>query len=870
MRERSPLVGRDEILARASRLLDGGSGGVVLVGEAGIGKTAIGSTLVELAIGRGYAAFQTVATQAAASIPLGALSHLLPDLRSQGGNVLIEAGRAIERLADGRPLIISVDDAHLLDDYSASLLLQLAIAVRAFVVTTMRAGEPAPDATVALWKDGFAERIEVRGLEPDAIAALIADVLGGPCDDALLRSIYARSEGNPLVARELSLAGRESGAIALGDGTWGLFGELTPSVRLVEIVTGRLSDLGARERQAMDLIAHGEPLPVAMAQQLVGNEVLVDLERAGLVAVREDGRRRELWLTHPVYADVLQAMTGQLRAASVKQSLADAWSSAGMRRRGDRLQVASWRLDAGSADAELLARAAAETYRAGDMTSTARLAAGAWDRAPSGGIGLLLATSLAFSGRYAEADAIFAVAREIAEDETTRVRVAHVHAAILASGLGRAEEAMSMLTELERSVDDPENVAALRAQQAHLHALSGRVAPALAVAEPLTKPGTAAPVFVAASMAAAIAHSLAGSYETAISRVEGALEQAEELWAKGATSLPPEMFRLEAAGARVAMGSLDAQPADAPTLAIVRGVVVNRPVAVLSVLHAAAADLLRGRPRTAERRLGAIAPLDDDLLAGPAYALTATCLALTGHTVDARAALDRATRHDADGAVFNPFRDAALAWVLSAEGQPGAARRSLAAATAAAVEAGQFGLALQLAHQLARIGGAEEAVVLLGVIAPDSPGPLPAARHEHIEALAAHDPLALETVAGAFVDMGAELLAAECLTQAGRAFRRTREPRRATRLLRVAAELAGRCEGATTPGLRLANDELEPLSDRELEIATLAASGLSSAEIARRLVLSTRTVDNHLQRVYQKLGLSSRTELTSALADRVA
>ncbi|MET0769573.1 MAG: helix-turn-helix transcriptional regulator [Solirubrobacteraceae bacterium] len=45
----------------------------------------------------------------------------------------------------------------------------------------------------------------------------------------------------------------------------------------------------------------------------------------------------------------------------------------------------------------------------------------------------------------------------------------------------------------------------------------------------------------------------------------------------------------------------------------------------------------------------------------------------------------------------------------------------------------------------------------------------------------------------------------------------------------------------------------------------LAAGGLSSAEIAARLVVSVRTVDNHLQRAYGKLGIGSRQELAGAL-----
>jgi DNA-binding CsgD family transcriptional regulator len=49
-------------------------------------------------------------------------------------------------------------------------------------------------------------------------------------------------------------------------------------------------------------------------------------------------------------------------------------------------------------------------------------------------------------------------------------------------------------------------------------------------------------------------------------------------------------------------------------------------------------------------------------------------------------------------------------------------------------------------------------------------------------------------------------------------------------------------------------------------VAVLAASGLSSRDIAARLFVSTRTVDNHLQRVYVKLGVSGRRALAPLMA----
>jgi len=57
-----------------------------------------------------------------------------------------------------------------------------------------------------------------------------------------------------------------------------------------------------------------------------------------------------------------------------------------------------------------------------------------------------------------------------------------------------------------------------------------------------------------------------------------------------------------------------------------------------------------------------------------------------------------------------------------------------------------------------------------------------------------------------------------------------------------------------------------PLSPQELQIARLAADGLSNREIGQRLYLSHRTIGSHLYRVFPKLDITSRAQLGSALA----
>jgi DNA-binding NarL/FixJ family response regulator len=57
----------------------------------------------------------------------------------------------------------------------------------------------------------------------------------------------------------------------------------------------------------------------------------------------------------------------------------------------------------------------------------------------------------------------------------------------------------------------------------------------------------------------------------------------------------------------------------------------------------------------------------------------------------------------------------------------------------------------------------------------------------------------------------------------------------------------------------------EQLTPQELQIAQMAADGLSNREIGQKLYLSPRTVSSHLYRAFPKLGITSRTELRAAI-----
>ena len=67
----------------------------------------------------------------------------------------------------------------MLDPVSAALILRLATAADVFVVMTIAAGDPVPDAIDSLWKDGGARRIDLQPLSDAAIEQLVETVLEG-------------------------------------------------------------------------------------------------------------------------------------------------------------------------------------------------------------------------------------------------------------------------------------------------------------------------------------------------------------------------------------------------------------------------------------------------------------------------------------------------------------------------------------------------------------------------------------------------------------------------------------------------------------------------------------------------------------------
>lgn len=140
--------------------------------------------------------------------------------------------------------------------------------------------------------------------------------------------------------------------------------------------------------------------------------------------------------------------------------------------------------------------------------------------------------------------------------------------------------------------------------------------------------------------------------------------------------------------------------------------------------------------------------------------------------------------------------------------------------------------------------------------------PLAARMSRRIEAFHSGDLDALVEAAEALSEVGLAGRGLHALELAAAQFDEQRMPHEA-RKLRARSRAAQ--SFAQTSSWPLGAEE-EALTAREREIASLAAARVRSREIATRLGVSVRTVDNHLGKVFRKLGIQSRDELADALA----
>ncbi|MGH9138942.1 MAG: AAA family ATPase, partial [Acidimicrobiales bacterium] len=313
-----PLVGRAaelEKLLAALRADDRAA--AVVTGPAGVGKTRLALECLAQAAADGATTAGVAGSAGASQIPFGLFDTLIAAQDSSPPAVLA----ALSGLAgSGAPLVLLVDNASLVDPASAAVLHQLVMSGGAFVVFTMRSGEQPPDALTGLRKEDAVVAIELAGLDRRAVDELLPRALGHPVAGATSQAVWDASHGNPLYVRELVRGALADGQLQLDAGVWRLTRPLTTTPVLEQLVLARLADLAPEAERAVELLAIGEPLPLAWLVADAGLEALDAIEQREVARLGDGDAVR---LADPVYGDVVRASLSASRRQELSRRLAD-------------------------------------------------------------------------------------------------------------------------------------------------------------------------------------------------------------------------------------------------------------------------------------------------------------------------------------------------------------------------------------------------------------------------------------------------------------------------------------------------------------------------------------------------------------------
>lgn len=835
------------------------SGGIVLTGPAGVGKT----TLARAVTAALPATVQWVAcTESSRSIPLGVFAQWVPSSAARDPIALISSAR--EALLAGGDTVIGIDDAHLLDQLSATLLHQIALERSARIIATVRSGEAVPDAVTSLWKDGHVQLLELAPFTKPQCIDLVTRVLGGPLEGLSADVIWNASAGNPLFLRHMVQGALERGKLREVDGFWQLRGDASLSPGLAALLQGRLEHAGRKAMAALRLLALSEPLDLDLLSQLVGEDAVDAAEVEGFLRIVHDGPTLNARIAHPLIGDVVRARIGTASARKLRGRIVSVLSERVTATAGDRIRLAELSIDSDQdTDAGLLVSAAKDALFLANLPLAERLARRAFEQRGDLPAGELLSRALLWQGRAAEADDVLAIFDPATLGEWELVLWGAPRMSILFWSMGDVARARQVLALLQQRVTHPALRAVVDAIGSAMTVHENRIEEGLAEASAvLADPRSPEQAIDFAAFGCGLALPVAGrgaDFEPIAARCGSERKSTD--------GMIHYMIRYGLVLARVYVGELDA--ADAEVAQCERFSSSGQFVGwAITKIAAGCVAIYRGRfPEAVSCLEQALAALNAEVsmpwrLVGRLF-LTRAYAALGDIDQAERVLTDTAEHAGPHLALHDPHAGVARAWLAAARGGVRTAIDLAHGAANAAHRSGQYALEAEALHHAARFGD-RTAATRLATLTGRVDGGVVHLQARHAAAVAAADAAALDAVSLDFEDAGFSLSAADAAAQAAAIWERAGDRRGNARSASRALRLAALCGGAVTPAIRSAAHPL-PLSSREREIASLVAEGLQNRAIADRLSVSVRTVEGHIYRACIKLDVSDREGLAEVI-----
>jgi DNA-binding CsgD family transcriptional regulator len=903
------LVGRGQEqrqieLALASAR-SGGSAVLALVGEVGIGKTA----LLDDAAARAGAMqlLRARGIESEAQIPFGSLLELLrpalgmleriprPQAAALEAALALRPGRAEERFAVGAatlsllaayaelgPLAVLIDDAQWLDASSAQALL---FAVRRLVADPIAVLIAVREEEPSLLDGADLPALRIAGLSDADAASLLPELPG-----ALARRLREETAGNPLALLELRSEAHDA---ALGpEGV-----PLVLPARISRAFLRRAGELDATARRALVLASScdtGDLATLEHAARRMGIE-LASLERAeaaGLVRIDAG----QLDFRHPLVRSAVYADAPADERRQAHRALAAVLPDRDVDRR-------AWHLAAAAVGADEVASVALE--HAGERArarSAYATAAAAFERAArltfeSGRRARLLhatAGALWNAGLTDRAGAALDRAREHAEEQSTLLDIDEL-AGHIASRRGPVMRGYEILTAAAQRAD-PERAVGMLAEACHAAFYAGNPREMASVAEEACArlpPDASVRARFLAAAASGMASIVGGDAAAGARSIEQAIELADR-----SEQLRGDPTLL----AWLAVAPLFLRQTDAGRTLLEHALASARERALVGVLPFVLNLIARDEATAEDWRLAELSyreavslGRENDQRTDLAFSLSglAWLLARRGEAPECRAfAAEAIGLCDRLGTrLHEVWTIAALGELELGLGSPAAAAQQFERQLAVLAELGitdvDVSPAAELVEAYLRLGREPEARRLAAelVAAATRKGqPWSLARAHRCAGMLADDSELATHFESALASHARTVDAFETARSRlayGERLRRARRRTQAREQLRAALatferlgarpwEERTRAELAATGETLRRRDPatIDELTPQELQIAILLASGKTTREAAAALFLSPKTIEYHLRHVYLKLNIHSRNELGDALASQ--
>ena len=873
------LAGRDNVLAAVlDSLRRTGGHGAVVAAETGLGKTAVAVAAAH-ALEKEAPVYRVYSSPALKSVPYGALAALLPDLEpEQTDNPLAVMRALMARIFPGtgaehsagseeRAPLLVVDDAHEMDAPSLELLAQLLDAGRIRLLILTRAFADVSAVLPHMW-DGQLSRHRLSPLTEAEVQQLCEQELQGQVSATASIELARLTGGNPMYLLALIEESVRSGFLTQRHGIWSLSEDGFPVAgRLGDLVKSQLRDLDKAERTALETICLAEPLPLAAAFHLGMHNSMDTLADRLLVKVTHESGVEALRPVHPLHGEVIRSMVPAARSARLLAQLRGLLPDVCVGPEG-LLRWVAWSMELGAdVPHEVLLRAAEEANNRANPRLALRAAAAA------------AAGPLRVPARIQEARALL----QLGDAEGAA-----------AAAEGTVEEAPDLLS-LKQAMMLALQLAMLRDEDEDWSAtLADRWLHAVGALPGTQNPETARWARCGAQMLLLLGKVRNGEYADAELELSGVLRRARESGEDEAV-LFAEALMTEVL---VATGrSKTALEHSRAALALLRPETSGAMLFCPFVLHRHLSVLLWLGDWDELRRCAASAdsPVQQTLLhsGGVADFALGICHTRSGSLEGAirnySAAVEAAEAKDPEGLLglslaLGSFAAGALgqrelaermfhgaqhlrprgprqyrlmaAGILHAgtalRNSDDAALQRLRDAADEARDRNFAAVEFTLRHLSFRVGDFSEAERLLkiteGFEGPQAPVLNKVARAVIDQDAAALTALAVDPSLQPELD---QMLSRQCLLEALRVARKGSDRTLLNRIQRLVGRQG--TGGGVAP--------MPELTRRERDVAALVAAGHRNLEIARLLNLSVRTVEGHIYRTYEKLGISRREEL---------